>query len=477
MMKINEMLRGGAARSVIAPYRWRVMLVALATLFAAAPLTVQAGDGLNPQFLRWRKMKAAGMLPQQKAEARERKAAQQNISLQAAKGARMVGVDDQPAGLAPDVKSFSYLADIVGGKGWEPVNGYPSRFDLREHGNVTAVRNQGEFETCWAFASMGSLESAILVQKPEGYSYTANDIDFSERHMVDNHGFDLTAKQGGSMLMAMSYLLRWGGPVSEVDSPYPAPGTTEWSTSSVIADPRLHVQQVRFIPGKTTWTGNDDIKNAVMNYGAVYTTFYMDKKAYYNESKQAYRCPYSMQPNHGVLIVGWDDDYPASNFGKIFLDNIFIDNGAYLVKNSWGSEWGDDGYFWVSYYDHNFAVSTMAVFSGNESKANYATIYQYDELGYTGDFKPGDSRMNAGWMANVFTATSDDQIAAVGFYVLAPNTSYQIRVYTDIPEGGTPKDGTLKYSNTQTGSFSYAGYVTVPLDKVVPVKSGSRFAV
>ena len=80
-------------------------------------------------------------------------------------------------------------------------------------------------------------------------------------------------------------------------------------------------------------------------------------------------------------------------------------------------------------------------------------------------------------MANVFTATADDQIAAVGFYVLAPNTSYQIRVYTDIPEGGDPKDGTRKYSNTQTGSFPYAGYVTVPLDKIVPVSAGTRFAV
>lgn len=461
-----------------------VSLLSLASLFLAAPMAAQAGDdgGLNPQFLKWRKMKAAGMLPQQKAEARERKAArdaaQKGISLTAAKGASMVGVDDQPAGLAPDVKSFSYLADIVGTKSWSPVDGYPRRFDLRDYGEVTGVRNQGDFETCWAFAAIGSLESAVLVQKPEDYTYTAADIDFSERHMVDNHGFDLTAKQGGNMLMSMAYLLRWGGPVSEADSPYPAPGTTEWARSSVVADPRLHVQQVRWIPGKTTYTDNDEIKNAVMNYGAVYTTFFMDKKTYYNEATHSYRCPFSMQNNHGVLIVGWDDDYPASNFGKIFLDNILIGDGAYLVKNSWGSDWGDGGYFWVSYYDHNFAVSAMAVISGNESKSNYATIYQYDELGYTGEsFKPGDSRVNGGWMANVFTATADDQIAAVGFYVLAPNTSYQIRVYTDIPEGGDPKDGTLKYSNTQTGSFSYAGYVTVPLDKVVPVSAGTRFAV
>ena len=83
-----------------------VSLLSLASLFLAAPMAAQAGDdgGLNPQFLKWRKMKAAGMLPQQKAEARERKAArdaaQKGISLTAAKGASMVGVDDQPAGLS-----------------------------------------------------------------------------------------------------------------------------------------------------------------------------------------------------------------------------------------------------------------------------------------------------------------------------------------------------------------------------------------
>ena len=208
-------------------------LIAMAAMFLAVFALAGDGSGLNPQFLKWRKMKAAGMLPQQKAEARERKAAreaaQKGISLTAAKGASMVGVDDQPAGLAPDVKSFSYLADIVGTKSWSPVDGYPRRFDLRDYGEVTGVRNQGDFETCWAFAAIGSLESAVLVQKPEGYTYTAADIDFSERHMVDNHGFDLTAKQGGNMLMSMAYLLRWGGPVSEADTPYPAPGTTEWA--------------------------------------------------------------------------------------------------------------------------------------------------------------------------------------------------------------------------------------------------------
>ena len=67
----------------------------------------------------------------------------------------MVGGDS--TGLAPEVKSFSYISDIVGAKNWDPVEGHPAKYDLREQGNVTAVRNQGDFNTCWAFASIASL--------------------------------------------------------------------------------------------------------------------------------------------------------------------------------------------------------------------------------------------------------------------------------------------------------------------------------
>ena len=455
-------------------------LVAMAAMFLAVFALAGDGSGLNPQFLKWRKMKAAGMLPQQKAEARERKAAreaaQRNISLTAAKRSRMVGTSDLDAGLTPDVMSFNYLADIVGTKQWQPVEGYPRRYDLRDGGNATAVRDQGDFSTCWAFATMGSLESAVLVQKPEEYTYTAADIDFSEAHMVDNHGFDLTAKQGGNLMMSMAYLLRWGGPVREADVPYPAPGTTEWAKTSVVADPRLHVQQVHWIGGKTSSLDNDAIKDAVMNEGGVYVTFHYDP-TYFNSANAAYRCPgpFAREPNHGVTIIGWDDDFPASRFGNIFLDNTFVGNGAYLVKNSFGADWGDDGCFWVSYYDRNFAYSMMAVFGGNESKANYATIYQYDELGYTGEAHSGNSRMGRGWMANVFTATANDQISAVGFYALAPDTQYSIRIYTEVT--GDPKTGTLRDSNTQPGTVRHAGYVTIPLKKVVPVAAGTKFAV
>ena len=457
----------------------KIMTLALAAAMLLASVASAADSGLSPQFIRWRKMRAAGLLPQQRAAAQAQDA--DSISLSAAKGGAMAGFGAPFAGLAPDVAPLGYLSEMLVGASLKPATGYPARYDLRDHGGVTPVRDQGAFETCWAFASYGSLESSILVQKPEDQTYTAADIDFSERHMAANHGYDLTVQNGGSMLMAMAYLLRWDGPASEASAPYPADGATAWPAETPPGDgPRLHVQQVRWLPGKTAYLDNDAIKRHVMEFGGVYVTFYAATNLYFNAETASYYCPSPKSVNHGVTIVGWDDGYPRTNFKPVatFLGSALPPgNGAYLAKNSWGEDFGQSGYFWVSYYDANFALSPMAVFNGSEPKSNYSTIYQYDELGYTGKSHSGNSRAGKPWMANVFTAESDDQIKAVGFYALAPSTQYRIRVFTDVAEGGDPSTGTLRDSNTQVGELKYAGYYTVPLDKVVPVAAGTRFAV
>lgn len=447
----------------------------LMTGAALLALVCSAAD-LNPQFLKWRKMKAAGMLPQQKKAAEaQASSAQTGKKPGMLRSSPLPTADDGETGMAPDAASLEHLADSKKSVGLNPWTGCPTRYDLRDEGRVTAVRNQGKFPTCWAFATYGSLESAILSARPDDATWGAADIDFSEKHLVDNHGYDYSVEMGGSMLMSMAYLLRWGGPASEASVPYPAADVTEWTVGDAQPAPRLHVQQVRWIPGKAAYAENDEIKANVMELGGVYVTFYMATKSgdanwarYWNASKAAYYCTVSKGVNHGVTIIGWDDTYPRSNFATMPPGD-----GAYLVKNSWGSDWGAQGYFWVSYYDRNFAISTMAVFNGAESKGNYATKYEYDELGYTGSHS-GNSYSGSAWAANVFTATNDDQIAAVGFYALAPNTRYTVRVKKGLT-GANPATGVT--AATKEGTFTYAGFYTVPLEDVVAVAAGERFSV
>jgi len=326
----------------------------------------------------------------------------------------------------------------------------PSTYDLRAQGRVTAVRNQGSAGSCWAFAAIGSLESCL---KP------GETADFSENNLKNTHGFDLNPNTGGGNRdMATAYLARWSGPVNETDDPY-NPSTT---TSPAGLAARKHLQQVIYLPDRTGPTDNDAIKQAVMTYGAVMTLYYANN-TYFKPETNAYYNPNTTSVNHAVAIVGWDDNYSASNFYTAPPGN-----GAFIAKNSWSSAWGQGGYFYVSYYEPTLRQN--AVYYGAESVSNYSRCYQYDPLGLCSSTGYGS---NIGWFANVFTAAGSDLISAVSTYVQKPGSSYQLSIYLDPtngPIGGTPVA-------TQSGAFIDAGYHTVILSSPVLVEPGQRFSV
>ena len=140
-------------------------------------------------------------------------------------------------------------------------------------------------------------------------------------------------------------------------------------------------------------------------YGAVYASYDHDDN-YYVSTKAAYYSPSPSGTGHAVCIVGWDDSYAASNFKAGHQPS---GNGAWLVRNSWNTTWGNGGYFWVSYHDSTFGREALACFNNAESPANYDQNYQYDPLGDIGV-------LNVAYGANVFTASESQKIRAVGFY-------------------------------------------------------------
>ena len=319
----------------------------------------------------------------------------------------------------------------------------PAAYDLRALGKVTSVKNQGVYGTCWSFAACGSLESRLL----PGETW-----DFSEDNMVLTSGFNYPGTLydgGGQFLMSTAYLVRWGGPVNESEDAYGDDYTPPGLT------PRKHVQEVNWIPPRGLALDNDKVKNAVMQFGGVHASI-----AWYDSSYKAATASYyytgSAYTNHDVLIVGWDDNYAAANFATTPAGN-----GAFIVKNSWGPSWGSNGYFYVSYYDSKFGrADLMAVYTKAEATSNYTGIYQYDPLGDCNDVGYGSS---TGWFANVFTAKSTSSLSAVGFYTLAPGTTYQ--VYTGTSLAGK----TLRTS----GTLAYMGYHTVTLPSAVASRVGS----
>ena len=263
--------------------------------------------------------------------------------------------------------------------------------------------------------------------------------------------------------MSTAYLSRWGGPVNEVDDPYPS-GDVHLPNNNGYTIQK-HTQEVFFLPERASKTNNDNIKWGLMTYGGLDVAIYWND-LYYSASPATYYNPTTTSANHEVTIVGWDDSYAASNFrGRAGTPP---GNGAFIVKNSWGTAWGDGGYFYLSFYDTS--LQSVTAYTA-EPNYNYVAVYQYDPLGYVGSY--GYSSTTA-WGANVFTADSSAApLSAVSFYTNDVNTQYEVYIYaspTSGPIGGTRYVG-------PTGTMPMAGYHTVKLTTPVSLSAGQRFSV
>ncbi len=328
----------------------------------------------------------------------------------------------------------------------------PETYDLRDYGFVTPVRNQGNGGNCWSFSASAALESAIL--KATGITY-----DLSEENMKNiaskysEYGWAMETNKGGYDKMAAGYLTSWLGPVNETDDAY-----NPSSLLSSLLNTSVHIQNIVFLT-RSNYTDNDAIKKAIMDYGAVSTSTYWSS-AYIKNGKNHYYTGDS-GANHAVAIVGWDDNYNASNFKK---DNVTPPgNGAWIIKNSWGTSGGDKGFYYVSYYDTKFAQPGKYVsyaFVLNDT-IKYDKNYQYDIPGRTDYFLNESSTV---WYKNKFTATDDEYLAAVSTY-FEKDTYWNLSVYVN---------DALKL--TQSG-FANPSYKTIDLNSLIPLKTGDVFEI
>lgn len=401
---------------------------------------------VNPQFERWLDAKAKGVFDINSDE------------------------NGNPLGFTPSPLRMPAVQPSISSK-----NAFPSKFDLRTLNALTPVRDQGQCGSCWAFGSYSSLESHLKYNKKENR-------DFSEQDLNQYHGFDNPECEGGDHLMSTAYLARWSGPVNENEVPYPyqlslGDPETDFDAAEPNATPgvavRKHIQNVYFLPERSGPRDNDAIKRAVMNTGAIAVAFEWDSK-YYNPTTAAFYTT-GNEANHMVAIVGWDDDYPRTNFKAGFRPPA---NGAFIIKNSWGPNFGRSGYFYLSYYDKS--IGYLAAFNQAATVSNFSRIYQYDPLGWTSSigFEPRagyPKDLTTAWFSNIFlSANNADSIKAVSFYTPVPASAYTLFVYEDVAPG-KPRSGTLVHK--QSGTIVNPGYNTIKLKTPASVTPLERFSV
>jgi len=331
----------------------------------------------------------------------------------------------------------------------------PSKYDSRSYGDVTEVKNQGGINDCWAFSSMASLESSTL--KRTGRSY-----DFSEINLAVNNG--LTGPDdGGNDHIATAYLSNWKGPVYEIDDPYPNPAIPSNIIPRTNLSPKFHVQNVIYLPPRQTILDNSFIKESVMKYGLVTASILWDDSMY-SENKSSFYNNSTRSVNHAVTIVGWDDSYPKENFV-----NTPTGNGAFICKNSWGKNFGDEGYFYVSYYDLTIG-DDCSVFNNLEPLYNYDYLYSRTKGNAYSGMK------SSGFVAaNVFdkSNTESQELTAVSLTTYEQGNSYEIYFEPNYELNGF---NNIMNNKIAAGTLKDAGYQTIPLPKLYKIQ-GSKFAI
>lgn len=364
-----------------------------------------------------------------------------------------------------------------------------SQYNIQNPKNfISPIKDQGQDGVCWAFSTIGVMESSLLKQE----NLTQLDTyDFSENHMrhalsKDGNnplGFERKHDGGGNFKMGLAYLTRGeiNGPVWEKDDVYEynQPVRDVNITSAIGAEDFYVTKSITLadLPEKPTQAQKNarinEIKQLVMDYGSVTLSYYSDNNYYddpYKPTSYYYNGDIS-NSNHAVAIVGWDDNYNKDNF-KYKPEN----NGAFLIKNSWGIRGNLDGYFYMSYED-KFALSGINAIASVESREFYDNLYEYDPFGNIGGSIGFGLDTNA--YANVFECISENEIlTAISTNTIIPNIYLKFFVSTDDSFKNLKEVNIQGYgSKTDRGyQIPDTGYITFKLESPIELKS-NKFAI
>jgi len=351
----------------------------------------------------------------------------------------------------------------------------PPQFDLRNvEGNnyVTSIKSQSG-GTCWVHAILACMESNLIINDIWSQSGYSGEPNLAEYHMDWWNGFNdyynadvlgsqgLPIHNGAQSRIAAAYLSRgaavyseYANDASEQDLPWYTIPPEEYNSNYDY----FYVNDIEVYDIGENLEQMDLIKSKIMEHGPITIVFRADTD-YLTGDFIHYQPPSSDElPNHNVAIIGWDDN----------LETPAEADGAWLCKNSWGTGWGLNGYFWMSYYDkyccHVFDGYEWTASFQNVEPMPYSRVYYHDYHGWQDDFTLSNEAFNA------FIAQGNEALCAVSFFTCTENVDFEVKIY-DSYENGELGDELW----SQTGAVDFRGFHTEILENPVALHEEDDF--
>lgn len=325
---------------------------------------------------------------------------------------------------------------------YQPARDFPVVFDMRDTPWLTSVKSQSP-GGCWAYSVMGTVESRLLMLGLGTYDLSDNNLKFCHKYLPGR-------STNGNHWMATSYFARRSGPFLESQDPHPG-GTTGPDNCPNDLTPLYYIPQSRYTPP----LDQAFTKLTVMDFGPVWTLMYYNA-TFFNTTTNTYYYGGTNAVNHAGVIVGWNDTLQTAG-----------GTGAWIVKNTYGPNWGDAGYYYVSYNDTQF-LKYNGYWPDVMEHETDVHLYQYDEIG--GYWGVGFGNEAGYGLVKFEGAEGMTEITKIGTFVLYAGSGIEIKIFGEF-------DGQLSELMFQMDEVicDLPGYYTFDLDSTIFIPENKTF--